>query len=256
LGYIQRGIFDEQTLRNLDAAKADFTRAIELNPYQAQPYAERGVFYMKIGDYDSAVTDFKQAIAIDPNNDEAIYTLGSLYGQLGHYQDSVNAYTKAINPIGTYDVAAYLYRAQDYAALGDYDSALSDLNFYLGDPPGTDFRTVALMLRGYVYLSRGEYEQATNDYVDAFNYYPEFARNYAYWGSGYWVTPLEMQRIIDLQNQIAASPKQDDLYLQLGNLEMEFGRWQEAIDTYQQYLALTPNEALSDFVDKLSSRIQ
>lgn len=52
-------------------ALADFTKAIEVNPKNAFGYARRGEVYEKKGDLDLASADYKKALEIDPANETA-----------------------------------------------------------------------------------------------------------------------------------------------------------------------------------------
>jgi len=251
--YVLRAIFYAQTYGDPTAALADFNRAVEVDPTNDQAYSERGVFYMKQGNADLAVNDLKQTIALNPNNDHARFTLGALYGYLGRYNDAIASYTEAIKPIGVYDTAALLYRPQAYIAIDDYDSALQDLNDFLGfrASDGDYFVAVAYLLRGAVYLYRGEYMLASQDYQEAFMIQNEFASAYAYYGGGYRITPLREQSIVELQGQAAAQPDNADLQLRLGHLLMEYGQWQAGLEQYRVYLKLVPDAELESFVSSM-----
>lgn len=251
--YVLRAIFYAQNYGDPTAALADFNQAVEVDPTNDQAYSERGVFYMKQGNADLAVNDLKQTIALNPNNDHARFTLAALYGYLGRYDNAIVSYTEAIKPIGVYDTAALLYRPQAYIAIGDYERALQDLNeFLVFRAADRDyFVTVAYLLRGAVRLYQGEYMLASQDYQDAFLIQNEFASAYAYYGSGYRITPLREQSIIELQGQAAAQPDNADLQLQLGHLYMEYGQWQTGLQQYRAYLEIVPDAGLESFVSSM-----
>ena len=92
---------------------------------------------------------------------------------------------------------------------------------------------------------------ASQDYQDAFFIQNEFASAYAYYGSGYRITPLREQSIIGLQGQASVQPDNADLQLQLGHLYMEYGQWQAGLQQYRAYLEIAPDAALESFINSV-----
>jgi tetratricopeptide (TPR) repeat protein len=67
-----------------DRAIADYDKAIELNPRDADAYNNRGLAYYKKGDRDKAITDYRKALQIDPKHKRAkasLKTLGIVTGR-------------------------------------------------------------------------------------------------------------------------------------------------------------------------------
>jgi tetratricopeptide (TPR) repeat protein len=262
-GYVRRGLFYAQVYQNLSDALNDFNTALELDPDNDRAYTARAMYYLQVGTPDLAISDLKQATRLRPDNDHAHYNLASLYAQLGRYQDALNSYSQAITVGYHYDFGALLYLGQIFVALEDYNMALIDLNRYVdgvdaSQPGGVYFETSAYLTRGYIQLYMGDYLAAVEDYIAAFNANSEFALNYYIWGGGYRVTPRRELMIADLQAEINNKPDDCDLYLQLGNLFMEFGRWQEALDAYASYQNLrdSPNPDLESLTETLKDLIQ
>ena len=108
-----------------DAAIADYTKAIELDPKDAIAYNNRGYAYLDKGEYDAAIADYTKAITINPK-----YALGygnrcAAYNQKGKYDQAIADCTQAIkitpnNPI------AYKNRGNAYYNKGEYDLAIAD----------------------------------------------------------------------------------------------------------------------------------
>ena len=59
-----------------DRAIADFTRAIRLEPNDADAYYGRGTALGEKGEHDNAIADFTQAIRLKPENGDAYYRRG------------------------------------------------------------------------------------------------------------------------------------------------------------------------------------
>jgi len=66
-----------------DAAIACFTRAMELKPDYALPYAGRGFIYSAKGDHNKAIADLDKAIQLDATIGETYFFRGVAYQELG-----------------------------------------------------------------------------------------------------------------------------------------------------------------------------
>jgi tetratricopeptide (TPR) repeat protein len=62
-----------------DEALTDLSRAIELDPNDADYLAHRGKTYRLMGRYDEALTDFNHAIELTPSHDWAIRSRSLIY---------------------------------------------------------------------------------------------------------------------------------------------------------------------------------
>ncbi len=255
--YRQRGILYGDIYRDHTTALADHNHAVELDPYDSHAYSSRGVSRTFLGLTELAIEDFKQAIALDVSNQNAHYNLATLYSHLGRYSSAMDAYTEALAQGGQFSTAPLLYRAQVYHALGDYDAAAEDVMNYIWavSNPRSDsdryFLASGHIVSGIVHLSKEDYHFAMTNFSSAFAVHAIFAQNYNTFGAGYRVTPLRAQLIPEFQVQIAENPQDASLHLELANLYMEFGRWQEALESYEQYLSkvANPPEGLQLLVD-------
>lgn len=71
------------SLGNLEGAAAAFTRATEVEPEQAGPWAKLGIVQMAQGNRQAALTSLQKAIELDPSNRFAHQRLGMLYEDQG-----------------------------------------------------------------------------------------------------------------------------------------------------------------------------
>ena len=62
-----------QSQGDLDGAAADYTKAIRLKPDYADAYKNRGLVRAATGDYNGAIADCTEAIRLDPANCRALY---------------------------------------------------------------------------------------------------------------------------------------------------------------------------------------
>ena len=70
---------DDMHKDELDSAIEGYTKAIALDPQDAEAYGNRGLAYYGKGDYDQAIADLSQAIALDPQDAEAYCDRGNAY---------------------------------------------------------------------------------------------------------------------------------------------------------------------------------
>jgi tetratricopeptide (TPR) repeat protein len=68
-----------QNKYNLDQAISDFTKAIKLNPHNANAYLNRGNAYQNKGNPGQAISDFTKAIELNPNDGQIYRTRAFLY---------------------------------------------------------------------------------------------------------------------------------------------------------------------------------
>jgi tetratricopeptide (TPR) repeat protein len=117
---------------DLDGAKAIYDEAIRLDPEYAEAYLQRGRIHLVTGEPKSAESDFSRVIDLDPEAAEAYYLRSRVRrasGQLERAREDLSVYIEAVpgNP------KALIERAQASYFLGDYDSALRDLDLSMRD---------------------------------------------------------------------------------------------------------------------------
>ena len=67
--YLRGGAYFDKR-GDYDQAIADFSRAIELNPDNAEYWHDRGAAYFRKGDYDRAIADYARACQLAPGNSQ------------------------------------------------------------------------------------------------------------------------------------------------------------------------------------------
>jgi tetratricopeptide (TPR) repeat protein len=96
-----------------DAALADLTRCIELNPNQPEPYNNRAAVLAQKGDYLAATLDFGRAIGLKPQYAEAHFNLARVNARLNkcdlasaHLKEALElqpAYKQVARAVGDFD---------------------------------------------------------------------------------------------------------------------------------------------------------
>jgi tetratricopeptide (TPR) repeat protein len=109
---------------NLDAAIAEYGKALERHPKLAQVLMLRGDAYKARGDIDRAIGDYSKIITADSKNAGALVARGVAFEAKSLVSRAIDDYTRAIKrskaPI------AYFMRANAYMGSGDIAAAIRD----------------------------------------------------------------------------------------------------------------------------------
>ncbi len=139
---------DQFTLRNYDAAAADFTLAIDTAPDFALAYFMRGVtgsrqLHSSASDhtsvdpaidresrrarYQSILDDYDKMLQLSPRSPFAYFNKGNIYIEMQDYTSALSAYTKAIELKPDFGEAFY-NRGYVYFKLGNKEAGSADLS--------------------------------------------------------------------------------------------------------------------------------
>jgi Tfp pilus assembly protein PilF len=160
--------------KNTDDKIKYYTKAIEINPYNAQFYYYRGLAYNKKNLFPLAIEDFGKAITYQPNYPSAYASRGFSYYEMGQQDAAIADYTKSISLDPSYAVT-FFKRGVSYQKKGDNAKALEDYTEAIRLRPGY---VSALNNRGNVYIRKGEYEKALADLNEAVRLDPKYVYGY------------------------------------------------------------------------------
>jgi tetratricopeptide (TPR) repeat protein len=164
----------DRSIRNLIAAKielGDLVEAIELltqmirrYPNSAIDYNNRGLIYMRQGDYSKALVDLNLAIDLDPELDNAYNNRASCHAQMGNTNAALNDYEIALD-INPANIRTWINQGITFRELGLYDLAIEDFDIALALGKKHQGRIYAE--RGRAYHDRGDWNCAIADYYRA-----------------------------------------------------------------------------------------
>ncbi|MCU0511492.1 MAG: DVUA0089 family protein [Anaerolineae bacterium] len=161
-----------------------YTRALELDPDNADVLNSRGFSYSQLGEHTLALVDFERAAELNPDSAIIFYNLGFTRRQLDDYEGAIVAYDRSIE-LNAGDADAYEGRAYAYYNLRNYPAAIEDFIRALELAPD---RVSALNGRGDAYYFQGDYTAAAADFSAALAIEPENA--YALYSRGYALAAL------------------------------------------------------------------
>jgi tetratricopeptide (TPR) repeat protein len=116
-------------------AVADYSRAIELKPDNANLYFRRGQSRQRTGDHGGAIADLDVAITIGPAKAVHYQARAGSYGALRNWSAVVADWSRSIEMLPR-DAEAYFHRGNAYAEMGDYEHAKKDFEQALALDPG------------------------------------------------------------------------------------------------------------------------
>ena len=152
----------------------NYTKAIEINPYNAQYYYYRGLAYNSKALFPLAIEDFSKAIIYQPNYPSAYSSRGLSYYEMGQQDAAIADYTKAISLDPRYSVT-FFRRGISYQKKGDNEKALEDYSEAIKLNPNY---VSALNNRGNIYIRKGEYQKALADLNEALRLNPKYVYGY------------------------------------------------------------------------------
>lgn len=136
IAYANRGSARKRQ-KDLDAALADFTEAIALNPKLAQAYFNRGVVYFARNDAKHSMEDFTAAIERDPKEPEFFVNRGVLYFELDDHAHAIADLDSAVK-LAPKMVLLYTYRGKIHLSAGNADKAAADFKQVLELDPANE----------------------------------------------------------------------------------------------------------------------
>jgi lipoprotein NlpI len=154
-----------ETPRNLaiafyNRAIADYDRAIQLHPSDAQAFNNRGVAYRAKGENERAIADYDEAIRLNPSFATASYNRGIVYRTKGDNDRAIADYDQAIR-LNPSDAEVFNNRGFAYRAKGDNDRARADYDQAIRLNPSF---ALAFRNRGHVEYLRQEWTSSLGDF--------------------------------------------------------------------------------------------
>ena len=178
--YLRRSIIDKIT-SDEEAARADFSKTVELGLTESDVYAKRALIYKQKKDYLSALEDFTNAINIDPENSGFYKDRASTFWDLNKGVDALEDFAKALAYGLTKNSVIEFLEGQLHEISNIF---LPGGDYYGKFPPGFPLKTIETRLlelyamiigkysdlpeghlhRGIYFMSRNDYAKASTDF--------------------------------------------------------------------------------------------
>ena len=203
------------------AAMANFTKAIELDPHCSLDFAGRGLSKFHLNDDLGAMTDYSRAIELDPNSPLGYAGRGSVKYELADYRGALMDFTKAIE-IDSEIPVTYFGRGTSKAQLGEYEGAIEDFTKAIELDPKQ--AAPSYQMRGYTKSLMSDYVGAIVDYSKAIEMDPRKSSNYLYRGAARMLIGDFQLAKVDFTKAIELDKYSGDAYFQRGLSQMRLGQ--------------------------------
>jgi tetratricopeptide (TPR) repeat protein len=229
---------EQNQLKLLEAAQADFQQAFKYNPHESEVYFNLAVIASLLNHQSLALDYYQRFIGYETENYQGYYHRGQLYSRLGNYPAAIKDYNLAI----FYQpdlIEGYYYRAIALEKIGGKRDAFKDYKIVLKCSPNLFLAKNAPS--SYQNRARVQIEIADEE-VELANLSNNSSQGYQ--------TAIEYYNgaIKDLVTAIRVNPNYDKLpharaFLKRGYAHLQLNNNQAAIQDYNQAIYLQPQDA-------------
>lgn len=199
------------TMKDFSNALADLNSLIVQAP-SAKAYIARCVTYYEKEDYANAIADCSKALKLEPKEAEHPYLRGTIYMRMGELGPAIKDFDRAIELQADQRAASryHMNRGVAYKKSKSLDPALADFNWIIeriGDlrtVAGLDYK--AYMNRAEIYETTGRREQALADFSEAIRLRPRDADLYLRRASFYLDSDDPNNALADADRAIELEP--------------------------------------------------
>jgi tetratricopeptide (TPR) repeat protein len=222
---------------NYQKAHLEFSDAIRLNPLYSEAYLNRGLALSKENKPSEAMIEYEKAINVNPDNAEAYNNRGNLLRKLGKYDKAIQDFSKAIELKQNFYQAlnnrgiVYNNNNQLKKALSDFNKAIEINENYSN----------AYYNRGVLYERENNYKKALADYTKAIENEPEMDLFYIRRGSIYEQLQDYSHAVIDYTTAIEINPKSPDLLYKRGMAYVTQNKIKEGLDDLKKAAEMDGN---------------
>ncbi len=171
---------------DLDGARIDLDRVIDLDSKNAQAYNDRGCVKAAQGDWDGAITDYTHAIRLGTTyvvayrkRDMSVVFSGNFNSDKGYNDDNLvlvlGGDKRDFIIVHPKDAIFHCNRGRAMKMKGDLDSAIADLNYALDLNPSC---VEAYRERGWIEEGKGNLDRALANHNFAIKLSPKHAKTY------------------------------------------------------------------------------
>lgn len=235
-----KGFYLVQTNRQNEAAET-YIEAIEKAPGFIPLYCLLGDVYRSLGQFDDAITEYKMAIWLDSLNISAYKHLCSAYEEQGDYDSAVDVYLKLIQIMPNMpDVHSNL--ANILYVKGDIQGAISHFQTAVTLNPRKQWTSIINQTLGFVYQeNKQDLDAAISSYQSAYLLTPKDIDIYVNLGSAFYDKEDIDNALTVYRNALDLDPKNAQIHCNLGFLYWGKGDIDEALKEYQLAIEYKPD---------------
>ncbi len=232
LPVLLKGAYQVQRNR-LSEAIETYNSALEKAPGFIPLYCLLGDVYCSLGQFEDAITEYKMAIWLDCLNITAYKHLCQAYEEQGDYDSAVEIYEKLIKIMPNMpDVHSNL--ANILYVKGDIDRAISHFQTAVTLNPRKQWTSIINQTLGFVYQeSKQDLNAAISSYQSAYLLTPKDIDIYVNLGSAFYDKEDIENALQVYRNALELDPENAKIHCNLGFLYWGKGDIEEAIKEYE-----------------------
>lgn len=226
-----KGFYQVQT-KGLSEAIDTYVEAIEKAPGFVPLYCLLGDIYRSLGQFDDAITEYKMAIWLDSLNISAYRHLCQAYEEQGDYDSAVEVYEKLIQIMPNMpDVHSNL--ANILYVKGDVQGAISHFQTAVTLNPKKQWTSIINQTLGFVYQEgKQDLDAAISSYQSAYLLTPKDIDIYVNLGSAFYDKEDIDNALTVYRNALDLDPENAKIHCNLGFLYWGKGDIDEALKEY------------------------
>lgn len=246
-------------------------QAIKFQPEDGQILSQIADQWLKAKDYQKALLFIDKALKITPNSKEykrvKAFVLAGLdkkseaeklynetisgkdrlldqveradfLAQLGKKEEALKIFSEMANRYKS--PGLYFLRASIYAQEKQYEKALNDLNLALGNDPNF---SDAIRLKAFVYLEMENYPEAIRNFELLLKNSPDDPQKVSHLAYA-WAKSGDLGKALKILDEGLKKAKDNiDLLRNRADINLMYGKWNEAIADYNSILKLDPEDS-------------
>jgi superkiller protein 3 len=250
----------------LDGAKAQFEKALEMDPRNAMAHAGLAmVMYNSLQSSSQTIranqdailknaeAECKQGLAIDPGMPEAHYTLGNVYRTQGRIDEALNEYREAAKLDPEYS-EAFAGIGLVNMNKGQWADAVTAFKQAIQLSPGNSTAHYGL---GRTYYKQGLYDEALKELNTSLYQHRESAPVRLTRGEVYSAQGNAVAAIREFQEAIRIKPETPEAYINIADIRENRGDLEDAIAQLRSGTELMPdNSVLRGRIADLSLKLE
>lgn len=199
----------------------------------APAYHKRGLAKHDLENYTGAIEDYTQAIALDYKKAQFVFDRGRAYSVLKEKAKARDDFSRALN-LDSYNILYMTHFIPHAIEQGNLSAALHFADkaiFYYPD-------AMTYLVRGVVYIERGEYQNAINDFDQAIQLGPRHKSFYEQRANAHYLNRELDKAREDYNKAIQLDPENTDLYSVRGVVYFELNQIENAVTNYTKIISL------------------
>lgn len=224
-----------------NGALLDFNKAVELNPYDASAFFNRGLTKKTLGDFEGAIWDYDKALELDSIK----FAKEDKENNYDNFSEDLLPLLNELKSLRMYLLAyKYCYRGVAKSCFKDYAGAMDDFN--------TAINKDTTYLASF--YERGSLKIILKDYSGAFADFDfiikrDSAYSYAYNGRGYASSKLNDNgsALKDYDKSVELDPLNETSYVERAGVKINLSDFEGAVSDYNKAIELNPNSCLAYF---------